>query len=196
MVDAEKHAPGRVKLPLIDEQEPDDSVASAQPMTPGSGIRGFMGAPKTDAAKPAGDEDVFSFMAPGVAGAADMGFQYARVELTGVPGLDLALDVLDGDGKRLVTVNDGGPGEGEIIPNVGVDAAHTYYLRVHENGAPHGDPGHAYELTVQSWPASAGEEREPNDDPAHATAIKLTSGTTGEATGFFGKKRDEDWLRL
>jgi hypothetical protein len=196
VVDAEKHAPGRVKPPLVDEQEPDDAVASAQPMTPGSGIRGFVGAPKTDKGKPAGDEDYFSWMVPGGAAAPDMGFDYARVELTGVPGLDLALEVLDGDGKRLVSVNDGGPGEPEIIPNVGVDPAHTYYLRVREVGVPHGDPTHAYELTVQSWPTAAGEEREPNDDPAHATAVALTKGTSGEATGFFGKKRDEDWLRL
>ncbi len=196
VVEAEKRAPDRVKLPLVDEQEPDDTVGSAQPMTPGSGIRGFMGAPKAAGAKTVGDDDYFSWMAPGAAVAPDMGFSYARVELTGVAGLDLALDVLDGDGKRLMSVNDGGPGEPEIIPNVGVDPAHTYYLRVHEAGVAKGDPAHPYELTVQAFPAAAGEEREPNDDPAHATSVKLSNGTSGDATGFFGKKRDEDWLRL
>jgi len=63
------------------------------------------------------------------------GFDFARVELTGVPGIDLALDVLDGDGKRLMTINDGGPGEYEVIPNVGVDPGRTYYFRVREAGA-------------------------------------------------------------
>jgi hypothetical protein len=33
--------------------------------------------------------------------------------------------VLDGDGKRMMSVNDGGPGVPEVIPNVGVDPAHT-----------------------------------------------------------------------
>ena len=115
-------------------------------MEPGKGVRG------TITAK---DNDVFSWMDPGVP--RDMGgFDYARVELTGVPGIDLAIDVLDGDGKRVMTVNDGGPGEYEVIPNVGVEPAHTYYFRVHEAGPPKGDATHAYELTVQTWPAAVG----------------------------------------
>ena len=188
VVEADKRAPERVKLPLVDEKEPDDDVAHAQPMEPGKGVRGTLGGPK--------DVDVYSWMNPGAPH--DMGgFDYARVELTGVPGLDLALDVLDGDGKRLLTVNDGAAGEPEVIPNVGVDAAHTYYLRVHEAGAaPKGDAAHSYELTVQTWKAAAGDEREPNDDVAHATPVVLANGTSGDASGFFGRKRDEDWLSL
>jgi hypothetical protein len=123
VVEADKRAPDRPKLPLVDEKEADDDVAHAQPIPAGSGIRGNIGK--------AGDVDVYSWMDPG--GPKDMGgFDYARVELSGVAGLDLALDVLDGDGKRLMSVNDGAAGEPEIIPNVGVDPAHTYYLRVRE----------------------------------------------------------------
>ena len=183
------------KMPLVDEKEPDDTLAAAQPIPAGSGIRGSIAAPHTQKGKPAGDVDLYSFMEAGAP--RDMGgFDYARVELSGVPGVDLALEVLDGDGKRLMAVNDGGPGEPEVIPNVAVDPAHTYYLRVHEAHAPVGAPDQRYELTVRSWPAGAGEEREPNDDPTHATPVMLSSGTSGEATGFFGKKRDEDWLAL
>ena len=175
------------KQPLVDEKEPDDDVAHAQPMEPGKGIRGTVGGPK--------DADVFSWMDP--TPPRDMGgFDYARVELTGIAGIDLAVDVLDGDGKRLVTANDGGPGEYEVIPNVAVDPAHTYYLRVHAVGAAKADPDHPYELTVQPTKATESDEREPNDDPAHATPVKLTSGTSGDASGFFGRKRDEDWLSL
>ncbi len=196
VVEPGKRAPDQPKLPLVDEKEPDDDVGHAQPMTPGSGIRGTLAAPHPGgkAGKLVGDEDVFSFMEAGAP--RDMGFDYARVQLSGVPGLDLMLEVLDGDGKRLTSVNDGGPGEPEVIPNVAVEPAHTYYLRVREAGAPKGSPDSPYELTVQSWPAGAGEEREPNDDAAHATPVALSSGTSGEATGFFGKKRDEDWLAL
>lgn len=190
------------KQPLVDEKEPDDDVAHAQPMEPGKGIRGTVGGPK--------DADVFSWMDPtpprdlgprptaGAPSAADndAGFDYARVELTGIAGIDLAVDVLDGDGKRLVTANDGGPGEYEVIPNVAVDPAHTYYLRVHAVGAAKADPDHPYELTVQATKATESDEREPNDDPAHATPVRLTSGTSGDASGFFGRKRDEDWLSL
>jgi len=210
VVEPGKRRPDQPKQPLVDEKEPDDDVGHAQPMTPGSGIRGTIGAPKTilgprpkagapsaadKSAKLAGDEDVFSWMQAGTP--RDLGgFDYARIELTGVPGLDLQLEVLDGDGKRLVLANDGGPGEYEVIPNVGVDPAHTYYVRVREAGAPKGDPDHSYELTVATWNASANDEREPNDDATRATPIKLTSGTSGDASGFFGRKRDEDWLAL
>jgi hypothetical protein len=190
VVEADRRRPDVPKQPLVDEKEPDDDVARAQPMEPQKGIRGTLG-PK--------DVDVFSWMDPGAP--SDLGgFDYARVELTGVPGVDLALDVLDGDGKRLISVNDGGPGEPEVIPNVGVDPAHTYYFRVHQAAHAAGEAAatgaQAYELTVASWKAAAGDEREPDDDLAHATPVKLSSGTSGEVSGFFGRKRDEDWLSL
>jgi len=186
VVEPDKRPPDRPKQALVDEKEPDDDVAHAQPMEPGKGVRG------TITAK---DNDVFSWMDPGVP--RDMGgFDNARVELTGVPGIDLAIDVLDGDGKRLLTVNDGGPGEYEVVSNVGVEPAHTYYFRVHEVGPPKGDANHSYELTVTTTPASAGDEREPNDDVKSATPVKLTNGTTGDVSGFFGRKRDDDWLSL
>jgi hypothetical protein len=187
VVEPDKRRPDQPKQPLVDEKEPDDDVAHAQPMEPGKGIRGTLGAK---------DVDVYSWMDPGSPRDMNVGFDYARVELTGVPGIDLALDVLDGDGKRLMTVNDGGPGEYEVIPNVGVDPAHTYYFRVHEAGVPKGDATHPYELTVATWKAADSDEREPNDDVAHATPIKLTTGTSGDASGFFGRKHDEDWLSL
>ena len=196
VVEADKRRPDQPKLPLTDEKEPDDDVAHAQPMAAGNGIRGTIGAPHPDRrGKLVGDEDVFAWMDPGAP--ADLGgFDYARVELSGVPGLDLALDILDGDGKRLMSINDGGPGEPEIMPNVGVDPAHTYYIRVREAGVPKGDGGQSYQLTVSSWKAADSDEREPNDDVAHATPIRLTSGSAGDASGFFGRRRDDDWLRL
>jgi hypothetical protein len=190
-----QHVP---KQPLVDEHEPDDDLAHAQPIPAGSGVRGTIAAPHTQKGKPAGDEDVYSWLMPGAPAAVDLGagsFDYARVELSGVPGLDLALEILDGDGKRLWLANDAGPGEPEIAPNVAVDPGHTYYVRVREMGAPKGDPDHAYELNLATWHAAAGDEREPNDDQAHATPITL-AGATSDATGFWGKRRDEDWLRL
>src|SRR5947208_9966965 len=109
VVEPDKRRPDVPKQALVDEKEPDDDVAHAQRMEPQKGVRG------TITAK---DVDVFSWMDPGAP--RDMGgFDYARVELTGVPGIDLAIDVLDGDGKRVMTVNDGGPGEYEVIPNLG-----------------------------------------------------------------------------
>lgn len=196
VVEVDKSRPQMPKVPFVDEKEPDDELTQAQPLAPSTGIRGTMAAPHPGKkGKLQSDVDLYAWMDPAAPRDA-AGFDYARVELSGVPGLDLALEVLDGDGKRLVAVNDGGPGEPEVVTNVGVDPAHTYYLRVHEAGVPHGDAAHPYELTVSSWAAAPDEEREPDDDAAHATPIRLTSGTSGQATGFFGRKHDEDWLTL
>jgi hypothetical protein len=181
-------------VPLVDESEPNDDVAHAQPIEQGKGIRGTVGEPKVPTkknAKPGGDEDVYSFLAPGTP-SPDGGteFDELRVELSGVPGIDLQLEALDGDGKRLVVVNDAAAGEGEVIANLGIEPGHTYYVKVKSLTPQKGDK--PYELVLRSGPAPAGDEREPNDDAAHATRLPALS----DASGFFGRRRDEDWLLL
>ncbi len=176
-------------VPLIDEVEPDDDVAHAQPMTAGQGIRGTIGAPQIVKGKPRGDVDVYSWLE--TAGAPDGGFNETRVELSGVPGVDLVLEILSGDGAKLWLANDGGPGEPEVVPNIAFEAGHTYYLRVRALGDK-SDPAHPYELVLRSALAAPNAEREPNDDPARANA----QAAPGDANGFFGRRRDEDWFRV
>ncbi|MGZ5242063.1 MAG: hypothetical protein ACXWCN_18245, partial [Caldimonas sp.] len=43
VVEPDKRRPDQPKQPLVDEKEPDDDVAHAQPMEPGKGIRGTLG---------------------------------------------------------------------------------------------------------------------------------------------------------
>jgi len=198
-------------VPLVDETEPNDDVAHAQPLEPGKGIRGTIGEPKPPVkkgGKPTSDEDVYSFLVPGApnpagpppkdggaVGPVSVGtaFDEARIELSGVPGIDLILDVLDGDGKKIVSVNDAPAGEGEVVPNLGVEPGRTIYLRVRAAAPVKGDK--PYELVVRSGPAPLGDEREPNDDAMHATALPA-GASLGDASGFFGRKHDEDWLAL
>ena len=175
-------------VPLIDEVEPDDDVQHAQPLEPGKGIRGTIGKPKTIKGKLAGDEDLFSWVESG--STPDGGFDEARLELSGIPGVDLTLEALDGDGKRLVLVNDAPAGEGEVIPNLGVEPGHTYYVRVRAATPVEGTK--PYELVLRSGPAPVGDEREPNDDVAHAQSL----GAITDQSGFFGRQRDEDWFVL
>jgi hypothetical protein len=218
---------------LIDEREPNDTIAQAQVLEPGRGVRGHM---DPSPAKH-GDVDLYRLTLPAagaapprppgapVAGGGAIGLPPApgraasqptsgpiglpggpasapsapaierslvAVELSGVPGLDLALDVLDARGERLLTVNDGKAGAGETIPNLGLTAG-TYYLRVRQPGKkPGADPAHAYVLSVTAAPLGPGEEIEPNDRPAWAT--ELTPG--GEVSGLLGWHRDEDWYRV
>lgn len=175
-------------LPLVDEQEPDDDLKHAQPIEAGKGIRGTIGSPKTVKGRPAGDEDVYTWVESG--SAPDGGFLAARVELSGVPGLDLSLEILDGDGKRLWLASDAPVGEGEVIPNLAVEPGHTYYARVRSLTPQAGE--RPYELVVRAAPPPPGDEREPNDDAARATVLPALS----DASGFYGRKRDEDLFQL
>src|SRR6185295_16894280 len=99
--------------PMIDETEPDDDLQHAQPIPAGQGVKGTLGAPKVVKGKKVSDDDYYSFVAAG--SAPDGGFLVARVDLLGVPGSDLVLEALDGDGKRLWLTNEGGVGESEVI---------------------------------------------------------------------------------
>lgn len=190
VVDPRK-VPPPPKLPLIDEKEPDDDREHAQPLEPGKGIRGTLGAPRTVKGKQVPDEDIFVYTHNGEA-PNDGGFDEARVEVTGVAGVDLVLEALDGDGKRLWLANDGGDGAGEIIPNLAVSAGHTYYLRVRPTKPVATPAGESYALTVVAGPAPPGEEREPNDDEKGANAV----GKVSDLSGFYGRRRDEDWFAL
>jgi hypothetical protein len=192
VVDPIKRNPQMPPVALVDETEPNDDLPHAQPMEAGKGVRGTIGAPqpgKGPKGKPKPDVDVYSWLEPG--SAPDGGFNEARVELTGVGGLDLSLEVLSGDGARLWLANDNGAGEPEVAPNVAFEPGHTYYLRVHAQGEQ-SDPAHPYELVIRSAQAPAGAEREPNDDTARATVLAALT----DSNGFFGRRRDEDWLKL
>ena len=202
---------------LMDEQEPNDDLEHAQPLQLPKGIKGTiapapaarrtvgrtkgrmegrMGGP----AAPRGDVDYYRWTVGGV------GKQTARVELEGAPGFTPALDALDENGEKIVAAapaSDGASGEPLVIPNLAVEGGRTLYFRVSAQssgdrvdkanspqvGLP--EQPHAYSLTVLPSPWLAGEEEEPNDAPDRANAM-----AGPEASGFFGRRHDEDWLRL
>jgi hypothetical protein len=136
--------PAGGRPPVIDEVEPNDDRKAAQPLPAGKGVRGTIGPDHLVKGKLLGDEDVYVYTAPSVPGAPlapntplDAGAAIApvlgpsvRVDLSGVPGLDLQLEALDERGRRLVMVNDGKEGEDEAILALGVEPGRPVYLRV------------------------------------------------------------------
>ncbi len=187
--------PDRAGLTFVDEREPDDDLQHAQPLEMPKGVRGTIGEPRAVTGKPPrADEDWYQWLVGGEAR------QSARVELSGVPAIALALDALDGDGNRL-TGGEGGEGEAVVIPDLAVEPGKTYFLRVkpvarpkkEKAGAPPpSDPGHGYELVVLPTPLQPGDEEEPNDAPDHASAVPPGA----DASGWFGRRKDDDWLRV
>jgi len=146
---------------------------------------------------PAGDIDLFRIKvtAPSL----------LHAELSGIEGVDTELTLVDapaGPGQRervLSKVNEGGSKEPEIIPGAVLPIG-EHFLRVqaaaHQVGQrwvrDQENPDSTYRLAVQFTPDDGTFEREPNDQPAQATEIRI--GQT--LRGFAYPHRDVDFYRL
>ena len=173
------------------ELEPDDDVDHATPVSLTTGqarLTGFL--------TPASDVDAFR-----ITSAAPM---IARAEVSGVPHLDLALSVVDApDGGRarpLLTADEGELKEPEVLTNLAVGPGGLLLqIRGAARKGPDGkwrrdtenaqDP---YTLTLTAVPDDGAIEREPNNTPATATAVKLGQTLRGNVD----PRRDEDLYRL
>lgn len=112
-----------------------------------------------------------------------------RAEITGAAGTDLELALLDGAGKAVIrSIDNGGPGEGEVITNMQVDKPSLLRVRVKKRI----QPGASYTLVVSLSPTDPGAELEPNGAAKRATPLPL--GT--EREGWFNNAEDRDVFRL
>jgi hypothetical protein len=177
---AEPSRPGQPRAAAVaaaTETEPNDTFAKANALALGQPMEGRMSSPR--------DVDHFRVVSPHPRG-------ILRAELSGVPGLDLALSLFQVSPKReLARADNGGAGEGELLPNVGVGAG-EYILAVRQAGKSRGQSDTPYRLTVAIEPAADGDEREPNDQRADAQEIEPGK----PVRGLFGKKFDVDWYKL
>lgn len=185
---------------LVDEREPNDTVTGAQPFEFPKGIRGTLGDPRVLPGKktPTADVDVYQWVAQVEER------QAARIELTATAGLRLSLDVLDGEGQRIVgalstSTADSAQETSWEVPDVVIEPGKTYFLRVSGRSTPQEEPtprkpeaSYQLQVTLASGPLAPGETPEPNGDAEHAAPLVAGS----EASGFFGALRDEDWLRV
>jgi hypothetical protein len=168
------------------EVEPNNETASANPIASGRPIRGKIG---QRLGRDEGDRDVFRVPAEG------SGARLLRVEVTGVPNIDLVLEVFDARGEFLAQADERGEGEGEIIPNLRIGEGDAYVV-VREARSPGKVAGEnvtdEYSLTA-SWHALAqDEEAEPNDAPGQVT--KLQPGV--ELRGYLGRRGDVDTFAI
>jgi serine/threonine-protein kinase len=102
-----------------------------------------------------------------------------HVDLTGIPGLDLRVDLFDASGgEPVATGNRGGLGAAEAIPGVLADGM-VYFVRVSEalgtDAVPSERISDRYAVKVRHLPSEQWEG-EPNDDPA--TALALAPGAS------------------
>lgn len=128
--------------------------------------------------------------------------QVLRVNVNSVDYLDLHLSVYDAQGKYLVSIDNGGPGESEVLSNLALDPG-VYYLRIShakrkekrrvrkkkkkERKVAASEGG--YRIVMRSRNLDTGEEKEPNWKQTIASTLTLGD----EASGYLGWKRDTDW---
>ena len=165
------------------EVEPNNQPSTANPIASGRPIRGQIG--KRISAEES-DRDFYRFR---VDGSAPM---VLRAEVTGIPNMELMLEVFDGTGKKIVEADNGGVGDGEIVPNLRVQPG-EHYVAVREvwtAGRPATENvSDWYTLTATWKPIEAGHETEP-DDVASA-ALPITVGETMRGT--LGRLDDVDY---
>jgi hypothetical protein len=171
---------------LTREVEPNDHPSQATPIALSTSVEGAIGA------SPTNDRDLYVFT---VAQAGPV-----RITLSGVPDLNLTLEVLQFDrtpeGERLrrrLFLDDVGVGAGERVEalHLGVGKA---YLRVEEkpfctepNRPPREKSLVPYVLRVEAMPGGAAIEFEPNDSDSTAQALPLTQAVVA----FCGERIDD-----
>ena len=153
------------------ETEPNDDPAHAQAIGEGT-LLGFLGR---------GDVDVFRVGAPHT----ELDIQVEPPER-----VDAKLEILRDDGTVLMKTDKGRRREAERLPNVYVDGAGVL-VRL-SAGSGDGNPDEPYRLTVSSRAPEPGDEREPNDTPATATALEVG----GHGRGLVAPRGDVDVWRV
>jgi hypothetical protein len=115
-----------------------------------------------------------------------------RAELSRLPNMEIMLEVFDATGRKEAEADNGGLGEGELIPNLRVGPGEHYVAarQVWVAGrAATENVSDFYTLTATWSPIEAGRESEPDDSPA--AALPIAVGQT--VRGYLGRAEDVDY---
>lgn len=112
-----------------------------------------------------------------------------RIDLSGVPEVNVRLEVADEGGRQLKSSNFNRKGEPEFVINLGVTEG-IYYITAYGYEANQDDKYTLSTMLIGPW--EKGQEFEPNDRERQANEIKL--GETIQ--GLFQAKNDPDWYKL
>jgi eukaryotic-like serine/threonine-protein kinase len=147
------------------EVEPNNTPATANPIASGRAIKGQIG---KRIALEESDRDFYHFRVDGSEP------RVLRAELSGIPNMELMLEVFDAAGNRIAESDNGGVGDGEFVPNLRLTPG-EHYIAVREvwtAGRPATENiSDWYTLTTTWAPLAAGREVEPNDVAAAAQAV-------------------------
>lgn len=160
--------------PLLTEREPNDSANAALVIDRSSIVEANLGA---DPQKPDVDWYQLKVSLP------------HTVDLTSTcpNGADISLEVVDETGGLLATINAGGVGASERIPNLDVSSRSFVRVVALKKGV-----GGAYKLTAKFADRLPGYELEPNERKVDATPVGLGQAISGS----IGFPNDVDFYRF
>jgi len=180
----------RKPRPLEVEMEPNDDPAHANPISSGHPVRGKIG---QRLSRDEGDVDVYRI--PPAPGGPNAPTRVLRAEVTGIPNMDLVLEVFNAQGELLARADAHGVGEGELLPNLRLSSGENY-LVVREARVPGSAPTEnvtdEYALSASWHTLGEHEEAEPNDAPGQVT--RLRPGL--ELSGYLDHRGDVDTFLL
>jgi hypothetical protein len=159
--------------PVLTEKEPNDSAATALVIERSSLVEANLGA---DPQKPDVDWYVLKASLP----------RTVDFQATCPNGGDISLEVVDENGGVLASVNAGGLGASERLPNLDVSAKTFVRVVALKKGV-----GGAYVVTAKFADRMPGYELEPNERKVDATAVALGQAISGS----IGHGNDVDWYR-
>ena len=172
-------------MPLTEENEPNDRPKQANLIASGVPVRGHLGQRFSESES---DKDFYRLHVSGLN-------KMLRVEVTGLPGMALVLDLYGPESKTPFTRADyAGPGQGLTIPDWPVRDG-DYFLELRAKVTPGQVPPENvsdwYTLTATVSPKLLGEEAPPNYTPETASEATLLH----PALGFAGDPGEMDyWL--
>ncbi len=117
------------------------------------------------------------------------GKNYLRVEVSGVPEIDISIYIYNASGERLAEIDDA-PKNGPESVNYFVVEPASYFIRIYGDGKATSEK---YFLTTMiTGPWQEGWETEPNDSRHRANELGLGKNING----YFQQKNDYDWFKL
>jgi len=173
---------GRDQAPTS-EREPNDSPAEATLLTMDRPIEGQIGKRVAE-----GTPDLDYYRLP-----LSKSTRAVSARLSGIPGVDLVLELYDGQGAAIAKSDARGAGGGEWLQPTLVGPGEAYLLvrQLWTQGSPVvEDVPDAYKLSVHFGSPEADWETEPNDTPATATPFQSPAR---RQRGYLGSPEDRDW---
>lgn len=165
------------------EQEPNNTLPDATPLEPGVSLEGYLSPLSDPLAGDLLERDYYKLKLD------ETNRTVLDVTVTGVPGSDIVLSFLDGQGNVIRKSDSSGMHMGEKISRLSVPPGGEYYILVSAKQPFSGSGNAPYTLRVDRQTHQPGQELEPNDTLRDANPL-----TTGmPVSGFLTPDKDGDW---